>query len=366
MNAPQPEIDAFMDALDTGAHLDRSQSDEIEPDAPFLSVLLRTQGRRPHTLRDALLCLLAQTDQDFELLVLSHTSDSAQHESVESAVTDLPASLQDRTRILQVTGGGRARPLNCGLDEARGTYIVVLDDDDTVFGNWIEVFHQLSNKAPGRILRTVTASQAIEPEQWSDDRPGVRTVGPILKEWPDHFNLLHHIAANRTPFMSWAFPRRLVTEFGIRFDESLAVCEDWDVLLRGATLCGVIDSPETTALYRRWQSGDGSFRAHTESEWVQAAQDVIESIDKTPTLLPAGSLAQLQEMQRRLDKLEAEKAARFHPLKWVRNQNIGPVIVEKTTRIARHLRNGEFDEIVAKTSGHIHRFRAARDTRGDK
>ncbi|HVF19852.1 MAG TPA: hypothetical protein VNA14_06385, partial [Mycobacteriales bacterium] len=35
---------------------------------PFLSVLTRTQGRRPETLRELLLCLAAQTSDDFELL----------------------------------------------------------------------------------------------------------------------------------------------------------------------------------------------------------------------------------------------------------------------------------------------------------
>ena len=36
---------------------------------PFLSIITRTQGRRPHTLTEVLVCLTAQTDTDFELLL---------------------------------------------------------------------------------------------------------------------------------------------------------------------------------------------------------------------------------------------------------------------------------------------------------
>ena len=42
---------------------------------PFLTVLVRTQGKRIEPLRDALLCLAAQSDQDFEVIVLDHDSE---------------------------------------------------------------------------------------------------------------------------------------------------------------------------------------------------------------------------------------------------------------------------------------------------
>src|SRR6516165_4845723 len=40
--------------------------------APLLSVLMRTQHRRPATLEEALLSLAAQSCDDFELLLLAH------------------------------------------------------------------------------------------------------------------------------------------------------------------------------------------------------------------------------------------------------------------------------------------------------
>ena len=39
---------------------------------PFLSVVMRTQGKRLESFKDALLCLASQTDQDFEVVVVEH------------------------------------------------------------------------------------------------------------------------------------------------------------------------------------------------------------------------------------------------------------------------------------------------------
>ena len=41
-------------------------------DAPFLSVITRTQGKRPEMLRETLLSLVGQTDEDFEVLLIGH------------------------------------------------------------------------------------------------------------------------------------------------------------------------------------------------------------------------------------------------------------------------------------------------------
>ena len=47
----------------------RAEAEDPAP-RPFLSVITRTQGRRPDRLREMLLSLAAQTDEDFELLLV--------------------------------------------------------------------------------------------------------------------------------------------------------------------------------------------------------------------------------------------------------------------------------------------------------
>ena len=77
-------------------------------------------------------------------------------------------------------------------------------------------------------------------------RTGFRTSSWPKAEYPDHFDLLQHLLVNYSPFMSWAFPRSLFFTYGLRFDEQLTVCEDWDVILRGSLICGVDDVPHLT------------------------------------------------------------------------------------------------------------------------
>ena len=101
-----------------------------ESPPPFLSVITRTQGRRPHTLMETLANLAAQTDQDFELLLMAHRVDSAGQASLQAALAALPETARFRRRLISVHGGTRTAPLNAGLDAAAGTYAAVLDDDD--------------------------------------------------------------------------------------------------------------------------------------------------------------------------------------------------------------------------------------------
>lgn len=288
---PQAGLDLHGSIVDTGI---------------ALTVLLRTQGRRPATLRDALLCLLAQTTQDFEVVVLVHNANPGESATVESAVAELPDSFVERTRIVPVSGGGRAAPLNRGLELARGRYISVLDDDDTVFAHWVQTFLDLEQRHPDRMLRAMTVSQKISTEQWHGTSSGFRTTGQILREYPEDFDFVDHLVSNRTPFMSWAFPRNLFSEMGIRFDEELAVCEDWDVVLRGSLICGVATTDSVTAIYRRWNDGDASHIVHSAAEWRDSIDRLITSIDSSPTLLPPGQLEQIRNLRMRADHLEQE------------------------------------------------------------
>src|SRR5699024_9550868 len=141
-----------------------------------------------------------------------------------------------RVRLVDVRGGGRARPLNVGIELARGHYISVFDDDDLVLANWVEGFLAASVSAEGKLLRSLVATQTVVPEQWSQDAHGFRSMSWPKAEYARSFDLYDHLIVNHSPFMSWAFPSHLFSMLGVRFDEQLAVCEDWDVILQGSLL----------------------------------------------------------------------------------------------------------------------------------
>jgi glycosyltransferase involved in cell wall biosynthesis len=281
--------------------------EEPESDPPFLSILVRTQGKRPSTIVENLLSLAAQTVQDFEVLVLAHDMTEDQFEALRQSVEMFDPTFTTRVRIVRVEGGGRAHPLNVGVLEAGGTYVAALDDDDIAFAHWVETFQRAASAKPGTVVRTIVAEQQIEPAPWGA-RPGYTTTSATSVEFPERFDFWDHLWENQSPFCGLAFPRSCFTVMGVRFDEALPVVEDWDAMLQAALLCGVTDAGNVTSLYRRWQSADSSLATHRQDEWDRSRDVVLARIDRQTLPLPPGTLSDyhrlLENLRQRIELIE--------------------------------------------------------------
>ncbi|MEV8436366.1 methyltransferase domain-containing protein [Actinosynnema sp. NPDC051121] len=289
---------------------------EVEAGAPFLSVVLRTQGKRPDSLVDVLCCLGAQTDLDFEVLLVVHDSTKA-HE-VRELVDLFEGNLAHRVRVLPCDGGTRSRPANVGLRAARGEYVVYLDDDDFVTANWVENIREGTRTAPGKVIRWWAAQQH---RTWHDEGSLAvhSATGPFTPQYATRFDLTRHLRQNETPFHCFSFPRALV-ELGFEFDEALTVCEDWEFLVRAASFCGVHDTGQMTSIYNKW-SDRTSAHAVASDEWLVMRSVVHVALDERPLLLPPGSVRDLDRRmeqaelsQHRIHALEAEVASVRHLL----------------------------------------------------
>lgn len=276
-------------------------------DEPFLSVLVRTRGTRPTTLNETLLSLAAQGDQDFEVILLAHKVPRERIGELSYLAQGYGEEFSRRVKLVPVDGGGRSRPLNVGVSLATGSYVAILDDDDVVFGHWVETFKAAAAKTPGRVLRTVPAEQDIKPITWAGKVPGYQIAGRPRCPWPKTFDALDHIFENGSPPCCYALPRSAFADLGMRFDESLPVMEDWDVFIRIALLAGVADAEEVTSLWRRWRDGgDSSLHVHTVTEWQRARSAIAAKLDARPLLLPGRSASTIQEVTARNRELEAE------------------------------------------------------------
>lgn len=282
--------------------------EERNPPRPFLSVIMRTQGRRLHCMREALTCLAGQTDDDFEVLVMGHRLDVQQQIAVERVIEDLPVTLRNRTRLVKVQHGNRAAPLNMGFAEARGHYIAVLDDDDIPFAHWVEEFRRLADREPGRMLRTVSVLQAIEGVEIGS-RTAVRTVGSIQKVYPSEFDIFDHLRANYTPNTAIAFPRGVFHDLGMRFDDLLTTTEDWDFIMRAAVVVGVASSPEVTCIYNWWMQGESSRTVHRQREWDSNNGRIVRKLDSSALILPEGSATRIRDIMSERDSALSEAAA---------------------------------------------------------
>jgi hypothetical protein len=260
---------------------------------PFLSVVIRTQGRRLHTLQEALLALHGQTDRDIEIIVVGHKLSPEAVKSVERVIDDQAEEMRTRTRLLRVDDGGRTRPLNEGFAAATGRYIAILDDDDIPFAHWVETFRQLHEAGPGRMLRASCVRQSGR-NVTVQDRLGLRAEDTPKRVYPAHFDLLEHLRGNHTPPVAVAFPRGVFHDLGIRFDETLNTTEDWDYIMRVAPLIGVSSSPAVTSVYRWWENDESSRSVHDQEEWGRNHAAILRKMDASPLLLPPGSAWRLR------------------------------------------------------------------------
>ncbi|MGT0191864.1 methyltransferase domain-containing protein [Burkholderia pyrrocinia] len=292
-----------------GARQDMPLLADPKEGRPFLSIVTRTQGKRLGNLRDVLLCLTAQTCQDFEVLVIAHKPEEKQYYAVKRIVEDLPEYVRNRVRVIRCDRGGRTAPLNDGFAAATGHYVSILDDDEIVFAHWVETFKKLSEKAAGCVLRATAAEQDIVSTSVRPDGAlGYRTISAITTPYPSHFDFFEHLSQNYSPPLSLAFPRAAFQEMGIRFDESLDTAEDWDFEMRTAFVCGVESSPEITGIYRKWRSGESSFSIHSQDEWRRDYEKIVAKHNDQYHVFPPGTIKLIVDQRNWIRKLENDIA----------------------------------------------------------
>jgi SAM-dependent methyltransferase len=277
-----------------------------DPGQSSLSVVMRTQGRRPTHLRDALTCLAAQTVDDFDVLLMLHSPNpEVTLPEVRALVGEFDETFAGRVSVIAVGGAGRARPLNAALERLRGDYVAFLDDDDVVTADWVEAF--LDAAGDGAIVRSVAALRHVSPSDESHRAPFVVHSG-LEFCYAKRFDTIRHLFQNETPICTFAVPRYLIDTFALRFDEQLPILEDWDFLMRCVALAPVRDTEKVTSVYQMWRAGESSASLHEAEVWRGAQRVLQERRNARPVLLPAGATDQLVKMCKRLSELEAKDA----------------------------------------------------------
>ena len=237
-----------------------------------MSVLIRTQGKRRETLKETLLSLYAQTNQDFEIILLAHKVEKECIREIEEVLALQPAKFREKIRLIRVSYGERGAPLNAGWAYARGRYVSILDDDDVVFAHWIEEFSALANTNMGRILHAYSVTQLWSRMSNACSSQILRACGAPKPFYCSNFSWLSQLQSNSCPTLSLAFPSYLFQEYGFRFDEMLTTVEDYDFLQRTAHIAGVVDAPVITSIYRKWENVENSSTLAFLIYWHGASQ----------------------------------------------------------------------------------------------
>ena len=253
-----------------------------EHDGPFLTVITRTQGKRREMLSEMMLCLTGQSDTDFEFILAGHNLTEEGEKSVKELIDELPLWMREKTTFLPVAGGTRTTPLIKAFDIAKGKYVAVLDDDDIVFDNWVAAFKETAKENPGKIIHSYSVRQDWETVGETEIP---RCIDAPATIYCKDYDFIKEFVVNTCPLMSLAFPLYSYKVLGIKFDEELTTTEDWDFLMRTASITGVANNSEITSVYRFWKSTETSQTLHNKKEWDDNYEKIVKRFEKAPKIL---------------------------------------------------------------------------------
>ena len=215
-------------------------SDPISPlrnqgeSTAIVSVLIRTMNRP--SLQAAIASVVAQSFSGWEIILVNASG---------HPLTSLPGGIAERVTQTLEPGRplGRSAAANALLDAARGTYAVFLDDDDQLM--------------PDHLHKLVVALEADLPliAAYSDVRatlvPGNDDLDTRIHVYQREFDRSLLQFQNYLPIHSMMFRMEAVRRPIVsRFDEGLALFEDWDFWLQLTAKGEFKRVPGVSALYK--------------------------------------------------------------------------------------------------------------------
>jgi GT2 family glycosyltransferase/glycosyltransferase involved in cell wall biosynthesis/SAM-dependent methyltransferase len=260
---------------------------------PKVSVIVPTYNR-PDRLRTALASLVAQTYQDFEVIVVNDAGCEVR------SVIDACADRHRITTICHDRNRGLAAARNSGLRVAKGVYIAYLDDDDRYLPNHLGTLVSYLDRQECRIA--YTDAWRVHERQISGDY--VETARDV--PYSNEFSPADLLISNYFPVLCVMHARQCLDEVGF-FDESLFAHEDWDLWIRMATRFPFKHLPVTTAEFT-WRSDGTSMTSGTRDTYRRTTEIIYRKY--APYTERNADIREAQ--QRHLQKFHAEASAKSY------------------------------------------------------
>ncbi|MBR2529030.1 MAG: CDP-glycerol glycerophosphotransferase family protein [Blautia sp.] len=128
--------------------------------APQISVIMPVYNTEEF-MEESLASLLAQTFQDYELIMVDDESTDA-----SGKIADLYAGRYENFSAYHVPNGGPGRARNFGISKARGKYLAFMDSDDLLLPGTYETMYRLAEH-DGSDLTICNARRCNSTKRWN-------------------------------------------------------------------------------------------------------------------------------------------------------------------------------------------------------
>lgn len=200
---------------------------------PEVSVVIPTYNSAQYVV-EAVESVLAQTYQDFEILVI----DDGSTDETEQVMRSYPAPV----RYIRQQNGGVARARNRGIQESRGRYVAFLDADDTwllcKLERQLEALQQQPQYRACYAAFTVVDA-TLNPLGISRSRRQASALEDLL------------LRGNVLATPSTVICERSLFDLVGGFDPALSQCADWDMWVRLAAQTEFLYLDEPFVTYRQ-------------------------------------------------------------------------------------------------------------------
>lgn len=201
---------------------------------PVFSIVMPCYNAAAH-LATSVGSVLAQTRQDWELIIVDDGSKDLSWPTLERLAADEP-----RIRIFWQPNAGAAAARNRGLRETRGACIAFLDSDDTWHPEFLDAMMTALDANP---------DAGIAYCGWQNIGLGAGCDEPFVPpEYENASKIESLLGGCRWPIHGALVRSQLIAEAG-SFDETLSSCMDYDLWLRLGTRYPLVRVPRVLAYY---------------------------------------------------------------------------------------------------------------------
>ncbi len=231
---------------------------------------------RAYIITTAIQSVLAQTDPDWELIVVDDGSSDNSRQLVNGI--DDP-----RIRYIFQQNSGAAKARNHGVQQANGHWIAYLDSDNELLPHYLAVMHKHISERPGTVFALPRTHRILE--QYHN--------GKLLQSIPDKIDIITDSITIHDIFMrtfhadtNGLMHHRTVYDEGILWDPTIPVMEDWELLLSIGTKHpdGFLFVNEVLCTYYQRFGGDGVRSKSTYLDNIKAFQQIYEKHKDDPLM----------------------------------------------------------------------------------